>query len=128
VELPSLRRQLSDSAFSEDRLHQFTTKFSLLLLKNSVLRPKFFKEFVRLQVLATEAGEPVVPTLSRSMISSFAFYNRLILRRGAAVGGRSLQHVLDFAEDCALTPESEENEAGCIEFVIDYERDEKVAW
>lgn len=79
---------------------------------------------MRLQVLAIEAGEPVVPTPSRSMISSFASYNRLILRGGAAVGGQSLQHVLDFAENCALRPESEENEAGCIECVIDCERDE----
>ena len=122
MDFPSLRRQLSDSAFSEDRLHQFTTEFSLLLLKNSVLRPKFSKEFVRLQVLAIEAGEPVVPTLSRSMINSFAFYTRLILRGGAVDGGQSLQHVLDFADDCAFTPQSEENEAGCIECVIVCER------
>jgi hypothetical protein len=77
-----------------------------------------------LQLLATEAGEPVVPTPTRSMISSFASYDRLILRGGAAVGGQSLQHIYDFAEDCALTPESEENEAGCIECVIDCERAE----
>lgn len=68
-------------------------------------------------------GEPAVPTPSRNMISSFASYNRFILRGGAAVGGQSLQYVLDFAEDCALRPESEEIEAGC---VIDCERDEPV--
>lgn len=73
-------------------------------------------------MLATEAGEPVVPTPTRSMISSYTSYDRFKVRGGAAVGGQSLQLVFDFAEDCALTPESEENEAVCIECVIDCER------
>ncbi len=64
------------------------------------------REFIILQVLPTETGEPVVPTPSRSIIS----YNRLVLRGGAAVGGQSLQHVWDFAEDCAFNPEMGENE------------------
>ena len=58
------------------------------------------------------------------MVSSYASYNRLLLRGGAAVGGQSLQNILDFAEDVAISPATLEDDACCIECVIDSEREE----
>ena len=58
------------------------------------------------------------------MVSSYASYNRLLLRGGAAVGGQSLQNILDYAEDVAISPATLEDDACCIECVIDSEREE----
>lgn len=63
------------------------------MIFHHVVQSAVIREFMRLQQLAIVAGEEVVPAPSRSMISSFASYNSLFLRGGAAVGGESLQHI-----------------------------------
>ena len=90
--------------------------------KNVFNYEQVIREFMRLQQLAIAAGQPVVPTPSRSMVSSYASYNRLLLRGGAPVGGQSLQNIQDFAENVAISPATLEDDPCCIECVIDSDR------
>ena len=89
--------------------------------KNSFNYEQVIREFARLQEIAITAGQQPIPIPSRSMVSSYASYNRLLLRGGAAVSGRN---VLDFAEDEAISPVTLEDDACCIDCVIDSEREE----
>lgn len=86
--------------------------------------PQVIREFARLQELAIAEGQHPVPIPSRSMISSYASYDRLLQRGGAPVGGQNLQHILDFAEEVAISPATLADDACCIECVIDTERNE----
>ena len=104
------------SAPKKVRISNITTfkatffKIKVLRTKNKILITQVIREFTRLQHLATVADEVVIPTPSKSMISSFASYQRLRQRGGVAVGGQSLQHIFDFAENVALTPETREDD------------------
>lgn len=89
--------------------------------KNSFNYEQVIREFARLQEIAITAGQQPIPIPSRSMVSSYASYNRLLLRGGAAVSGRN---ILDFAEDEAISPVTLEDDACCIDCVIDSEREE----
>lgn len=70
------------------------------------------------------AGVAIIPSPKSSAISSFCSYRRLQLRGGLPVGGVSLQDIMDFAEGCAIGPDNEENQACCIECIIDCDRPE----
>jgi hypothetical protein len=80
------------------------------------------REFTRLAQVAAQAGAAVVPTPSRSSISSFCSYHRLQLRGGVPVGGVSLQDIIDFTEDNFITAATQDNDACCIKCAIDCDR------
>ena len=64
----------------------------------------------------------MLPTPSRSMISSYSSYSRLKLRGGMAVGAQSLQHIWDFAEGLTMTPATGVDNPCCIQCTIECER------
>lgn len=58
------------------------------------------------------------------MITSFTPYQKLILRGGIAIGGQSLQDIVDFGRHFALTPEMGDDVAFYPECFVDSQRGE----
>ena len=61
---------------------------------------------------------------SSKMISSFTSYQKLQLRGGVAVGGQSLQDMIDFHDNHRIQDQSDDNEACSICLELDVDRDE----
>ena len=70
------------------------------------------REFLRLHELAAAAGEPVIPTPTTAMISSYSSHQRLLKRGGIPVGAVTLQ------------PTTGNNDGYCLRCAIDSERGE----
>lgn len=85
---------------------------------------QIIREFLRLHELAAAAGEPVIPTPTTAMISSYSSHQRLLKRGGIPVGAVTLQSIQDFADDHALQPTTGNNDGYCLRCAIDSERGE----
>lgn len=85
---------------------------------------QIIREFLRLQEIASAAGEVQIPIPTTAMLSSYTSHQRLRLRGGVAVGGQSLQSIVDFAEDHTLKPTTKVNEGFCVRYSIDCERED----
>jgi hypothetical protein len=77
-----------------------------------------------LQQDAANNNAVAIPAPTKAMISSFTSYQKLILRGGVAVGGQSLQDIVDFADNFALTPETEDDEVFVLKSFVDSNRPE----
>lgn len=77
---------------------------------------------MRLQQIAATNGAIAIPTPTKAMITSFTSYQKLILRGGIAVGGQSLQDIVDFGTRFALNPEMGDDVAFCPECFVDSQR------
>lgn len=72
--------------------------------------------------MASTAGDNAIPIPTKAMISSYTSHQRLLLRGGVAVGGQSLQSILDFAEDHKLKSTTGLNEGFCVKCTVDIDR------
>ena len=79
---------------------------------------QIIREFHRLQQIAAAAGEVHIPIPTNAMLSSYTSHQRSLLRGGVAVGGQSLQSIVDFAEDHKLKPMTGVNEGFCVSVAL----------
>jgi hypothetical protein len=77
-----------------------------------------------LQQDAANNNAVAIPAPTKAMISSFTSYQKLISRGGVAVGGQSIQDIVDFTENFALTPETEGDEVFVLKSFVDCNRPE----
>ena len=77
-----------------------------------------------MQLDAARNNTNPIPTPTKATISSYTSYQKLIQRGGVAVGGQSLQDIIDFASNFSLTPDTEDDEVFVLKSFVDCDRAE----
>ena len=74
--------------------------------------------------MALLAGSIPLALPTKTMVSSFTAYQKLVLRGGVGVGRQTTQDIINFHNHNLLTLDSHDNDGGSLKLLVDVDRDE----